>query len=206
MIDFEVNIPDEDFSEFIELINLEELDFDDLVSKTEKIKISLYVSDIRKELESITKFNKIILGLYYAFCKLDISGTEFIDKLYKFYISKVEKPYTIEEFKGKVNKLFHEKNPIRISIKSAILRWENKCIYDDSRIISDIRPVFNNRNEEEIISNIILHQLRIDYREDNDVEKEIFITLNENNLIDLKEVVDRALRKNEILKQIKLNK
>jgi hypothetical protein len=80
------------------------------------------------------------------------------------------------------------------------LRYDNRNNYLASRIITDMRPVFD-PEAEALVPRVMLvvHKLKLLYQT-YDSQKEIFISMDRDQLEELKQVVDRALKKHDRLK------
>jgi len=71
-------------------------------------------------------------------------------------------------------------------------------LYCDAKILSDIRPVFGDDLSEGPISAVITHTLKLAYHEGGE-HKEFFIVMDQQDLITLFEVIDRAHEKEQAL-------
>lgn len=91
---------------------------------------------------------------------------------------------------------------IGASFKALGLLTDYEKTFVDSRIILDIRPVFDDNLDNKIETGVIVHNLRIEYHKGKDTHEEIFLALDSNDLNKLKEQILRALKKE---KSIKLN-
>lgn len=88
--------------------------------------------------------------------------------------------------------------------KAIRLQRDGERLYCDAKILSDIRPVFGTDVSKGPTSAVITHTLELGYHEGDD-HKEFFIVLDEQDLLQLLEVVDRAFKKAETLTEL-LNK
>ena len=81
-----------------------------------------------------------------------------------------------------------------------ILR-ENEKNYISSRIISDLRIVFDDELKDEGIKNaVIVHNLRLDYFASND-KISVFLALDHNDLEELKNTIERAIQKENLIRK-----
>ncbi len=102
--------------------------------------------------------------------------------------------------KNKLIKYLPLFNNIKITIKARDLRLNSPSIFKNSKIITDIRMIFDNdfSNKEQYA--IIIHQLNITKTEgENTIET--YISLDSNDLIKLKDSIDRALLKEDSIKK-----
>ena len=76
-------------------------------------------------------------------------------------------------------------------------------VFIQSKIISDIRPVFDIQIEDELKAGIISHNLNIHYQSNEEpYHKDISLVLNLNDIKTLKEMLIRAERKNIVLQNL----
>jgi hypothetical protein len=85
--------------------------------------------------------------------------------------------------------------------KAIRLQRDGERIYCDAKIISDIRPVFGDDVEERPTSAVISHVLKLGYHETGE-HKQFFIVLDEQDLDDLQEVIERAKAKSDTLTEL----
>ena len=89
------------------------------------------------------------------------------------------------------------------SVKASELRADREKIYCDARILTDIRPVF-----EEVVGTlpsaaIILHTLKIGFHDSNSAShKELFVALDSKDIADIKKVLERAEEKERSLRSV----
>lgn len=96
--------------------------------------------------------------------------------------------------------LLGEYNSIRITAKGQDIISLNKNNFDKARIISDIRIVFDeNLNENKKIA-VVVHNLKLQFSQASK-RKEFFISLDSSDLKDLKIVIDRAIHKDEVMRE-----
>ena len=87
----------------------------------------------------------------------------------------------------------------RNTIKSTLLSHEGEKNYVDSRIISDIRIVFDDNINNPEQCAVIVHQMKIAYQHANEI-KEFFVTLDLKDLHKLREHINRALEKDKVIR------
>ena len=208
MADPKFDIPKEDFESLIELVNLGDEEFKSISEKILALNNLDRFDDIKSALSEITSHYNVILNLVFTLCALDIKEEQFVADLFSYYtanIKKIEKQLDEEIFKNRFLSFFTKKSPIRLAAKSLLLSFEVDHIYRDARILTDIRPVFSNKDDLDLLGNITINQLRISYRRKNKVDN-FFVSLDNEDLENLKNVIERAINKTKILKEIKLNK
>lgn len=83
--------------------------------------------------------------------------------------------------------------------KAVDVQFENDRTFYGARIVTDVRPLFGPDPEEPPTGAVIVHMLKITYRERNRT-RDLFVSLDTNDLSTLTNVIDRANSKAENLK------
>lgn len=87
------------------------------------------------------------------------------------------------------------------TIKGFQLLQDNQKNLIDARIVTDIRIVFDDDVDTTKVDNaVIVHNLKLEFNENSDI-KEVFLALDSNDVVLLKEVCSRAIKKESILRQ-----
>lgn len=93
----------------------------------------------------------------------------------------------------------------KFTVKALSLQIENERRFSSAKILSDVRIVFDDDLNNENPNAIINHILRLRYIED-DERKNMFIALDTDDLSDLRDVINRAIEKDDILRNNKISK
>ena len=107
-----------------------------------------------------------------------------------------------ERFKARLEKLLIQDSLSTASAKALELRAEYERIYNESRVMTDLRPVFGGNVEDAPSAMLVVHTLKMSYYED--VSKrphEIYVTLDADDIRELKKVLDRAELKEKSLRK-----
>ncbi len=86
-----------------------------------------------------------------------------------------------------------------VTAKALRVRSEYDSVFDDARIVTDIRPVFGPNPDDSPLAAAVVHILRISYRK-NESRNDFYVALDARDLRDLKAHVDRAMEKELSLK------
>jgi hypothetical protein len=89
---------------------------------------------------------------------------------------------------------------LKMISKAAQLQRDDERLYCKARILSDIRPVFNDNVSTRPVGAVLTHGLRIGYHEGGD-HKEFHVVLDSDDLDALEEVVHRAQAKDKSLRE-----
>ena len=192
---------DEDVQEIINCAKLtNDQIFEIITSINNNFNITSDASSIEKQLISInSKFN-FILKLIIIINNEVIGEDEYLKVLYdEINDSYPDESIEFDSFVVNLKQLINIDSLI-ISVKSAMLADEFQNKYSKSRIFTDIRPVFHKNTDDKIMFYITVHNLKFIYY-NNNVKKEFFISLDDNNINELKNVLIRAEKKSLILKK-----
>ena len=88
-----------------------------------------------------------------------------------------------------------------ITAKAAGVMTDHEKVFNESVIFTDLRPVFKSDASETPFVALVIHNLRIEYRENRELRKAIF-AMDDFDLLHLKKVIDRALQKAESVKNL----
>ena len=110
---------------------------------------------------------------------------------------------TIERLQFRLYEILKIGGSLEIASKAEEIKLEHANILSNSRVLTDIRPIFKKEiaSDNSIGGALISHILRIKYENING-SQESFFNLNSNDLIKLYEQLKRALEKEDVLKQM----
>ena len=131
---------------------------------------------------------------------IDVFTTDFSDS---YLASSAD--YTAEDrevLKRHLSILLAGYDSVRITAKAQDIILSNKHNFSNARIISDIRIVFDEQVNDNKKIAVVVHNLKLEYSEDAE-NKEFFISLDLSDLKELKRVIDRAILKDEVIRENK---
>ncbi|NES21070.1 MAG: hypothetical protein F6K41_19595 [Symploca sp. SIO3E6] len=105
-----------------------------------------------------------------------------------------------QNFSNRLVAFLQASNALGIIAKAEKLFLDHERVYLESRILTDIRTVFQEFNEQPVGA-VIVHNLRITYRQ-NDQEQEVFMALDESDLMHLSQQIARAKAKVKAIKEV----
>ncbi|WP_156647826.1 hypothetical protein [Methylobacterium sp. Leaf87] len=94
---------------------------------------------------------------------------------------------------------YDRSNPVSLSIKAQRLAYLRERLYQGAEITTDIRPIFT-PDASEIADLVITHELSVKYFE-GVATKSIHLSLDNADLVELREACDRALLKSKTLER-----
>jgi hypothetical protein len=110
----------------------------------------------------------------------------------------------LAHFKQRLTKILAIDGSISISSQALILLQEYDSIFLNSRIITDVRPIFKAETKEEIAGALVVHTLKIAYQ-DASGSKEFYVALDSSDVKKLQEQLSQSLIEAKVI-QAMLNK
>jgi hypothetical protein len=92
--------------------------------------------------------------------------------------------------------------PIAIASKAALLKLEYERKFCTARILTDARPIYIDSPSSPPGAMMIMHNLRITYHDDTGEMREMYFTMDGDDLTTLKGLVDRAEEKTQSLQSL----
>lgn len=201
-------IPEEFISGFKELSFLKK----DLTDKISDILKKMDIGDgpetLAKKLSDNKHLSKLDLSLISLtiFSLISLAQKENIDHLvddltqaYSFQKKEVQKD-EITNLKNNLITILNSIDKINLTFKAKELQLEHDKIFTDCRVISDVRLIFLDKLDESPKQALVIHNLKVEYQQDEKI-KESFFALDLDDLKKLKEQIERAIEKENIIKR-----
>lgn len=148
---------------------------------------------IKIDTDSLREICKAIYSVFELKAEKEIANTELVKGLIEALT--LDKFNVSANLHGFFNDLLSIKESINLTIKATYLATDRQNILLDTRIITDVRPVFGvDEESEELKATLITHNLKIQYEEDDQI-KYIYFALDANDLSVLKDHIVRAENK-----------
>lgn len=96
--------------------------------------------------------------------------------------------------------IYHENTEIMHKAENITHGAQNVYVNDTTQIFSDFRPIFKKNMEEDILYGSLIHNLKFDYISEMD-RKDFYLALNKIDLIQFREVIDRAIMKDKKIRE-----
>lgn len=96
--------------------------------------------------------------------------------------------------------LFRNGENLTRTFKAFQLLSENSHIYRRSRVFTDIRTIFDEECDQALKDGLIIHRLKLEYVANNEF-KEIFMSLDYNDILNLEKQLKRAKEKEAQIKK-----
>lgn len=203
-------IPGDHLNGFTLLSKLPKDKIGKLIKALKESTIGLFPNKLTKEIapktgidkHDVSKIISVLFSLYGLKVKDNKSSLELVEdiseSLGNIQSFKISAP-ALKNFKHNLNELLSLDNSIGMTVKTLSLGTEYEKIFVNSRITTDIRPAFENLNGD-VGTAVIVHNLKLEYHTGHRHE-DIFISFSSNDLIELKEQITRAEKKEEIIRK-----
>jgi hypothetical protein len=86
--------------------------------------------------------------------------------------------------------------------KAGDILTEHERIFVTARIVTDLRPIFHVDVKEKPDAAVIIHTLKITQRDHSGNHADLYFALDHNDLLVMKDLIERALKKENTLKNI----
>jgi hypothetical protein len=144
---------------------------------------------IQKESPDLADVIQALSSMNNARVGSDVSARDFARDVSEQFGSRTAKPPGADTLERKLGSLL-EVEALVLSAKAFDIQHEYDKLFIAARILSDSRTVFSQAGSEPV-GTMIVHNLNIKYSE-NGQFKEIFIALDDADLMKLRRVLDRA--------------
>jgi hypothetical protein len=167
-------------------------------SVSQQLKDALTSSDVEDMMDAL-------LALYGVRDSLGIETSEFIKNLEEAVLESESFPdiskNNLQISKPLIMELLDLDEPLSIASKAFNVLLDHERIFLGSKILTDIRPIFSNRKVESPVSAVIVHMLKVDYREGSE-RKEFFVALDTSDINKLENVLRRAKLKEKAIQPL----
>lgn len=199
-----LKIPDEYIGGFKGLIDLDSERFDSVINFIESESNILDIDKFRFELENLItgsnnkEISEVIISL--ASLKNAYPAKDLSSAISESFFNKIDKG-------SEKNKILSDRVEAILKVSKRLTQYfkrekllsSNPNLIKRTDIVSDIRLVFDEILESSDREAIILHQLKIDYLDGQSMSSEMFFTLKQEDLIELRDTVNRALAKEKTI-------
>ena len=208
-----LEIPNENLQTIGKIVRLPEAAIDDLVNALASTRITAEASAMAEKIsdtilsipkEDIAEIVETLYSLYHVREFSEVRPARFVRDLVDTVLQSPDLGLNKVEHASFIGKRFQRLLDIKtlnILSKAVRLQRDVGSIFCNARIISDIRPVFGDDLPEGPISAVITHTLKLAYHEGAQ-HREFLVALDQQDLLSLMEVIERAQQKEEQMDRI----
>ena len=204
-------IPPKYYEGFKEYLKLDKFQRQNLNEQIKSAPSNILFSDLAKYLsskedsigyETLVHIVDMLLSVLRTQPETGMSMQSFINDLKNTLSEMNEKDFHPDDsFESDLYEILTLTEDQKIVLKAEELGYDNDNILLSSRIISEVRPVFNEAEDLKISKLIITHKLKISHTNSSNDKEETYFTLSSDDLLNLKGLIDRALQKEIIIKE-----
>lgn len=107
----------------------------------------------------------------------------------------------VKQLKNRLARLLSIDHPLGLSAKAVVVSTRTKDVFHSADILTDLRPVFSSEEPPEPRAAIIIHNLAI-LSHPNDRDAAHYFALDRNDLISMRKLIERALKKDASLRKM----
>lgn len=204
-----LTIPEEHRQGLLKLVDLSDEQFDQLMMSLSKSQAKDLRGLRRSAAESssvpsadLAEIMGTLVGLYFVRSRAEIPTIEFVDDVIDA-LREFDTTRAVEErvpyLQSRLGRAFGIDRLITIT-KALELRNEHNRTFCDAKILTDLRPVFQEDPSSPPTGAVIIHTLKIEYHEDEE-HKEFFVALDRHDIATLTRVLERATAKAKSLSE-----
>lgn len=200
------DIPERYKAGFNDLQKIDEDNFNKLIEVLKTIPAGHGITKFEEAINAEVKISPILLKTIFSFGNLLNYQSGPVEQiaidLAKSYEESLEeeKQDDIPKLSKRLHILLDNCANLKDTFKAITLLTENNNVFRGAKVISDIRLIFKDDLNLGERSAVIIHKLKVDYREDN-MTKDVYFSLDSQDLEDLLKQITRAQEKEKILRQ-----
>jgi hypothetical protein len=145
-----------------------------------------------------------LAGLYTGRAVTGLPVSEFAQRVFEVVEKKGLKPPEPQSwaaFKDNLVELLKLEGPLAVASKAFNVVTEQDRVFSQSRILSDLRSVFKDDPDLSPWAVAVIHTLRIHYYQNGEL-KAFFVAMDDQDIIKLKDTLDRAQKKSRTLRTV----
>ena len=212
-IEPQFNIPESAYSPILDLVRMEQRDFDAFIAGLKSAKPSISSTSLSRHIASglpksssasVASIVEEIMTLEYLKQDTEMSAEEFAVAISESALcASSEKfpfePYDSEVLKLRLTAIFKSDHVLELNTKANAVLTDHDNLFLSTKIVTDARPVFDDEGSK-LEAFTIVHMLRIHFAHNSEHE-DFFVALDVGDIRKLRHVLDRAEKKADILKR-----
>ncbi len=104
-------------------------------------------------------------------------------------------------FDTSIGALLSPDSPLALTSKALAVMNEHSNVYLAGRVLSDLRPVFGSSVDDDPAALVTIHTLKISYRHNRNIS-EFFVAMDNADIVELMDILGRALKKEKALRHL----
>ena len=146
--------------------------------------------------DDVAEMLDVMITLYSVRFSINLDIPDFVDVLCRALEDTGFEPLIPDNgdwslFRNRLTTFLSFSQSIGIVSKSSFIFFQHTNIFQEARIFTDVRPVFDSDLEETPVGGLVVHKLKITYMQSGE-QQEIFLALGADDIRAIREVLDRA--------------
>ena len=203
-----IKVPEKHHGALKKLLHLSESVFESMVKAIATIPIKTYPeSTLLTAIKKVKSINgedaKILRDFLVPFCvnhsSSDKEALQYVESIRSLEVELGISKKDWDIVKSRLTTILNVK-PLILSAKATAILHEYERTFGRTRVLTDIRPIFDTTKDANLEAGIVIHTLNIHYHQEGE-HKDFFVTLDDNDLDMLIFALERAKAKAQNLKQ-----
>jgi len=214
-IPMKIRVPKEHIGPFLDFLALTPDARDRLLQEIKASEATFLITDLASKVAGklgedegkVTRFLVVLASLYHSRLHVEKPVEEFVEVVCEAARSarkdqSDERPLDWESVKRGLREALVMDDPLGVTSKATELAMEHGKVFQDARVLTDIRGIFYPDPGIRPSAAIVLHNLKISYSEEDGEEKAVFFGMDPEDIRKLRKELDRALQKESTLTQL----
>jgi hypothetical protein len=156
--------------------------------------------------DQAVKIISVLASLYSAKVEKDLASDKFSEELFEALKRTGNKEFQLSDsrasqFRKDLQELLSLDESLGVTTRALAVMAEHEHIWQSGRMLTDLRPVFGLDPSETPKAAVVIHNLRIAYRDAGHL-KEFFVALDSDDLSQLRRVLERATKKESSVRKL----
>ncbi|WP_016990267.1 hypothetical protein [Flavobacterium sp. ACAM 123] len=201
-----ISIPEEVKEGFIIISEMKKNDLDSLVNILKNINSGEKLNDIEERLvEFFGKKSRILLQTIFSFRSLLDNEDSTVEEVAKnlsesFLLENEDLIVEASVFEENLVIILSNFGSLKKNINSRRSVFDNESVLSSTKLITDLRIIFEDDLSSKDRDAVIIHKLHVEYQ-NNFSDKELYLTLDLEDLNKLKSEIDRAIEKDQVIRE-----
>ena len=212
-IEPQFTIPESAYEPIRNLVALDQQDFEAFISGLSSASPSISTFALSRHISArcpkvplslIASIVSQIMAMEYLKQESEMDAHEFAVAIAASALAAASEEFEFNEsdagiLESRLTKIFESDRILELNTKAVAILTDHDNLFLSAKILTDARPVFNNEGSE-LEAMAVVHMLRIHF-EHNNSHEDFFAALDVADLRGLKQIIERAEKKAEVLKR-----
>ncbi|AUX48810.1 uncharacterized protein SOCE26_103510 [Sorangium cellulosum] len=208
MARFTLGVPPRDLELLRKLLNLQDERRTNLWRVLEEAPVGVSTADLASSITAATNLDAdvasdivdMLVTIYITRLRSDISVDDFVNAIVTTALDK-DPSFEEETLRDLLRMLLSFNRTLGVTARALSVMDEYEHVLHEARIMTDMRPVFEDDSSTAVAATTIVHSLRLRYYDGTQM-KNFFVALDANDLKTISELIERASKKEAELRAL----